>query len=738
LAFTDYTSSPAGSSAGGAATHAQPTAEYKDHGKLKKEYLDYLHSKRDEIDEAKDARRYRHGSHYTNEQVETLRRRKQPVVTYNRISRKIDGVVGLVEKLRQAPKAYPRTPKHEEGAELATAVLRYVLDEQEWKAKSPICAADGATEGIGGIELLLEQGDKGDVEVAFDIVDPDGFFYDARSTRLDFSDATYMGVGKWVDTDLAKQMFPDKADELDSIQDGSDLTSNSDKDQKWFSSDLSRVRIVDHWYKHKGEWCYCIYTGAMKLQEGKSPYVDEKGKTFCKFVMFSANVDHDGDRYGFVRQLKSAQDEINSRRSKGLHELNTRRIIAERGAFDDVEATRREAARPDGVVIRNPGKEALFDDSAKAANLQGQLEFLQEAKNEIENFGPNPSLVDGKLEAKSGRAIALMQQAGMAELGPFILSYRGWKLRVYRGIFNAIQKHWTGERWVRVTDNDDVAQFIQINGVGIDPNTGQPAIINGIGSLDVDIILDEGPDTITLAQETHETLANVLSTVGPMLTPPEARAVVSIFLDTSQIPSEQKKQFKDAAAQASQPNPMQELEVAEAAAKVKDTEAAAQLKMAQAAKTMAEAQAPEQMDTSAMEAQASIERENARLAMEGEKHAVTIEHQRKANEMDLQQKAMELARAAKAMESESRMSSIKEQTAKSQNDLVGAQVAKTKAEASRPKEQPKEKKSDDGGKNDAVMGTAMTAVAAALDRMTKPKRIVRGTDGRAASVETVD
>jgi hypothetical protein len=46
--------------------------------------------------------------------------------------------------------------------------------------------------------------------------------------------------------------------------------------------------------------------------------------------MFSANVDHDGDRYGFIRNLKSAQDEINMRRSKALHLLNSRRVISRR------------------------------------------------------------------------------------------------------------------------------------------------------------------------------------------------------------------------------------------------------------------------------------------------------------------------------------------------------------------------------------------------------------------------
>ena len=604
MAFTDYGSSPTGS--GGAsprASDAKSPGGYLSHGKLKKQYLDYLSSKREEIDEQINARRYRHGAHYTNEQVEALKRRKQPVVTYNRISRKIDGVVGLVEKMRLDPKAYPRTPKHEQGAELATAVLNYVLDEQEWKAKSPICAADGATEGIGGLEIILETGDRGDREIAFEIVDPENFFYDPRSSRLDFSDARYMGVGKWMDVDQAKEMFPDHADDLDTALDGSELTSNSDKEQKWFSSDQKNVRIVDHWYKHNGEWCYAIYTGAMILMEGKSFLIDEKKKTTCKYLMFSANVDQDGDRYGFVRQLKSAQDEINARRSKGIHELHTRRIIAERGAFDNIEETRREAARPDGVVIRNPGKEALFDDTQKAANLAGQLEFLNEAKAEIENFGPNPALIGTGVDAKSGRAIALMQQAGIAELGPFILALRGWKLRVYRAVFNAVQNHWTGERWVRVTDDNEVAQFIQINGVQTDPMTQQPQMVNAIGSLDVDIILDEGPDHVNAMADTNEALSQVLQTVGPMLSPPIAQAAITLLVETSPLAASAKQKFREASEQANQPSPEKELQAMGAQAEVADKQAAAKLKEAQTIKTLTEAGQPPEGQGITIEAQ---------------------------------------------------------------------------------------------------------------------------------------
>jgi hypothetical protein len=95
--------------------------------------------------------------------------------------------------------------------------------------------------------------------------------------------------------------------------------------------------------------------------------------------------------------------------------------------------------------------------------MKGQLEMLQEAKTEIENFGPNPALIGQGLEDSVGRAIALLQQAGMAELGPYLSAYKNWKIRVYRCIWNIITEHWKAERWIRVTDDQNVAQFFQIN-----------------------------------------------------------------------------------------------------------------------------------------------------------------------------------------------------------------------------------------------------------------------------------
>ena len=75
----------------------------------------------------------------------------------------------------------------------------------------------------------------------------------------------------------------------------------------------------------------------------------------------------------------------------------------------------------------------------------------------------------------------------------------------------------------------------QLQQMGVDPNapaqdpkTGQPIIQNPVGTLDVDIILDKSPDTVTLQQEQFEVLSQI-----PGIPP-------DILLKVSSLPNKEK------------------------------------------------------------------------------------------------------------------------------------------------------------------------------------------------------
>lgn len=589
--------------------------DYYDLTRLRRQYMDFAAAKDAEAREMVESRHYYHGDQWTAQELSKLRARKQPVTTENQIVKKVNGVVGLLERLRQDPKAYPRTPQHDEGAELATATLRFVLDSNDWKSKSSRIAANAAIDGIAGVEYDLVPGDEGDPTLDMHIVYGDGFFYDPRSYDEGFTDCRYLGVAKWVDADQAKEIAPEKASEIDDLLEGGNdlVTVNEfDKEKNWLNSNERKLRLVDHWYIKGGKWRWCLYVGTVMLMQGVSPFIDEKGKTFPRYRMFSASVDHDGDRYGFNRNLKSPQDQLNHFNSKKSHIANTRRVISEKGAVDDIEVARREWARPDGWVEINPGLK-VEPDQTTLNDFKGLAELATESRQYLENFGPNPSLIGQGLEDSSGRAIQLLQQAAIAELGPFLGAHKNWKIRVYRDIWNIIQRYWTSERWIRVTDDQNVAQFFQINKLTVD-QFGRPAIVNAVGSLDVDIIIDEGPDTVNMQADNMM----VLQTLGPQF----AQNFPEIAIELSPIANSVKKPMLDKIkAKQNQPPPPDP--------KVMALQAKAQIDQQTAQREDARAQAQAQQDMALQERQQQLDERTAAVDAQ-------IERMKAANEIEIQ------------------------------------------------------------------------------------------------------
>lgn len=482
--------------------------EFLSVGTLRSQYLDYLDSKVDEIEEQKDSRRYYHGAQLNADQLRVLKARHQPVQIWNRVGRKINGIVGTVERMRCDPKAQGRTPKSEAGAEVATQSVRYVLDANQFKNSTEYWTLlQTGIDGIGGVQVVLQAGDKGDPDIGIHWVICDEYFYDPRSYRVDFKDVRYEGIAKWLDIEAAVEMFPDRREELEGLFQGdSDLTTNPDREVKWLIMSEKRLRMVEHWYKHRGKWKWAFYVANVLLEQGVSPFFDERGQSCSSFEMFGPFVDHDGDRYSFVRNFKGPQDALNQGKSKNLALANSRRVIAEKGAVDDVETARREVSRHDGYVEVNPGKEFKVDDTHP--DIATFTSFTDDAKAELDGYAnANIAAATGVgLNNLSGKAIELLRQPGLAELGPFVLAHRMWKLNLYRKIWSAVQRHWTAERWIRVNDDQKLAQFIQLNGVDVD-QFGRPVLVNAVGALDVNIVLDEGRDIVTMMQEISDKLA---------------------------------------------------------------------------------------------------------------------------------------------------------------------------------------------------------------------------------------
>ncbi len=80
-----------------------------DVAKLREQFESYATAKADEIEEQRLSWRYYYAIQFTEKQLKVYEGRGQPAITFDRVGRKIDGLVGVVRKLRTDPKAFPRT-----------------------------------------------------------------------------------------------------------------------------------------------------------------------------------------------------------------------------------------------------------------------------------------------------------------------------------------------------------------------------------------------------------------------------------------------------------------------------------------------------------------------------------------------------------------------------------------------------------------------------------------------------
>jgi len=574
-------------------------------------------------------RDYYDGKQWTPEEAAALQKRKQAPIVINRVRRKVDWLRGLEMQSRTDPKAFPRTPNHEQEASSATDALRFVAENTDWDKKRSKIWENILVEGLGGVEIVHENNNRGEPEIVLNYYSFDRLFYDPHSKEEDFSDARYKGAVIWSDTDSLKAQYPGKEDIIDGSirrEDSIDDTFD-DKPSRFVWSDPRRKRVVCVlvYYNRGGEWNWAKFVFGGILEQGASPYRDEDGQSLCPLIMQSAYVDRDNQRYGIVKDMLDPQDEINKRRSKLLHSLNTRQTAAQKGAIK-AATVKAEMAKPDGHIeydVVDPNStRAPFEVLSNQDQTAGQFQLLQEAKSEIDLMGANSGLAGkGESESQSGRAILARQQGGMIEIAPLTDGLSQFTRAVYRQIWALVRQLWTEERWLRVTDDERNMKFVGINRpvtlkeelegmqpeevqaiarrINLVPNDPRLQMVvrtkNSVAKMDVDIMLEEVPDQVTLQGETFEQLVN-LATSMPGSVPP------AILIEAA---PNLKKDIKDKLIEMLEGQSQSQAQAAEAQAQSEQQKAEADmaLSLARASKEQAAAQ-KQHMENSALEGEA--------------------------------------------------------------------------------------------------------------------------------------
>ncbi|RQY67270.1 hypothetical protein DF109_07945 [Burkholderia stagnalis] len=568
-------------------------------------------------------RDYYDGQQWTRAELDALAKRGQPALTINYVKRKVEYLRGFERRMRSDPKAFPRTPHEDQLAEASTDSLRYVADQNDFDVTRSDVYEDMLIEGYGGADVTVIEGPDGyDVDITR--IPWDRIWFDPYSRQKDFSDARYLGVVIWMDRDEALDMFPDRQDAIEytlASVSVSDTYDDRPKYLRWADNRRTRVRVVQcHWVQD-GVWFIATFTkGGYLTDPMPSPYIGRDGKPACSLILRSAYVDRENQRYGHVRDMISLQDEVNKRRSKALHLMSVRQTFGNAQAINDVDAAKRQLARPDGhLEVQAAGKFGEdFGILPTGDMAASQMQLMQHATAELQASGPNAAMAGKDPRIQSGRAIQAQQAGGAIEVEPIIDDLRQWTKQIYEATWLRIRQFWTSEKWIRVTDDEKNTRWVGLNRqvtvadalgelppdeaqalmqqMGLQP--GDPRlnevvrVDNDIGGLDVDITIEEGPDVANVQAEQFQMLAQLapaLAQAGDPL-PPE------VLIEASQLRNKDKllemlEQGRAARAPAQQQ--AQQLGTAQQQANIEKTNAQANKANAEAARTAAEAGQPD-------------------------------------------------------------------------------------------------------------------------------------------------
>ena len=479
---------------------------------------------------SKEARSFYDGDQHSAADRAELDERGQPIVTVNKIFAKINNLKGAQRLVRRRVGAKPRTVQDVKAASSITDLFRYIDYRADYGQEESLAFDDGIVEGIGWLEAYVKEDELGQLEIDIDNEEPQRIRIDPLSRRYDLSDARFVCRDKWIDLDEAIELFPEKRMILESYVETADSTSPNvvrhgpldDYDMIEPTGSISyvdplrrRVRLVEMWYrefqdvmwsgfKHIPELAPSafsekeqmaqlgisktrqrvvrtgIFCGDIELSDILTPYNNKLNINRFPFFPFFCFRKKNGEPYGYVGQSIDVQREINKRRSKALHILNTVQIIADANAVEDIEDLREEAARPDGILLKKAGTELTIERNINLA--QSQFNIMNQSSSDLQDIiGVFDEALGKSTNARSGEAIAQRKQSSNQNNLIVLDNLRRTRLLLWRFVLGLVKQFYTEEQIILVTDETTgESKPVELNGVD-----------SNLASALVDVVIDE-------------------------------------------------------------------------------------------------------------------------------------------------------------------------------------------------------------------------------------------------------
>jgi len=502
--------------------------------------------------------RYYDGDQWSAADIEQLMIRGQQASVLNIIRPTVDQILALEQQRRADIQVVGREPDDGPMSDILTKLLKQVFDDNSFDYYLGKTFREGVIGGAGWIEVSVND-ESGRNEVEVNHIPWDEVYADPYSKKPDSTDARFIIRQVWMDRDQLIDEFPEKKDMI--LQEMSLLTSAVTADFKGhehtaqsrgvdidtiFDDRRRRVAVNDTWYKDEtGEIRHTIWMSNVFL-EGVDP--DEDGNNdamnpspykanIFPLISFYAFRNRKGEPQGIVEFLLSIQDALNKSQSKYIWAQSARQVMAEEGAIDNPEEMREEIAKPDGVIMVQPGRLGavqLLDHVNESQLLMQNMNFLLAMSQRVSGVN-DATLGIGGTNARSALQESSRLLQGSSMQTSIIENLFFTRRQVANITLRLIGQFYNESRVVRITQINGFNNFIELNGERQDEETGKMVKINQIDDLlHFDVVLKEVEQFNTVKQLQ---LSQVVEAAKGGIIPPEIASQLIITL--SDMPGKQ-------------------------------------------------------------------------------------------------------------------------------------------------------------------------------------------------------
>jgi hypothetical protein len=466
---------------------------------------------------------YYDGIQLTDEEIQVLLDRNQPIQIYNITKHMLNWILGTERKARIDFRALPRKKTGARSAKAKTKVIKYIQDMCKGEYERSFAFEEAVKAGLGWIEVGARH--SGECPIFFRAERWRNMWFDHLGLSLDGSDWRFIFRQKWVDLDVAQSMFPDRAEDLknysqtlnsiypflpgDAVPDPAsefDMESAFDPLGGRYDDSRERVKMIeccyrvpaqvqvmrarrddtpygaldgaifrkehaDHQYLVRGNYFsledirkmtvrFAMWAGPLYLQDELTPYNHDQ---FPFIPVFCYRRRRDNMPYGVIRDIRDPQSDLNKRRSRALALLTANRVIYEKGAIDDPAKTYEEVQRVDGMVELNVGGKR-FEIVKEAQLAQEHVNLAQDDERFIRDImGVSMYSAEATRKDMSGKAITALEQQSQTASGVYFDNYYYSFQSLGERLISLTEQFIDQEQEFRVTGDQRKDEFIKVN-----------------------------------------------------------------------------------------------------------------------------------------------------------------------------------------------------------------------------------------------------------------------------------